>query len=164
MKTAPGKLIEKDMLDMRKPEKPDISRAICLSVRPGTELNLDSHAKKIMRKDYGRHRHTDWHFLCVWLAQTLVAAGVFLISLFAFASWGWGILSYLTGMPDQGAAFARTYHPVIAAAVGCSQAACARGYGVSVIFLLVIFLIMLEAGAVLLNRLAAVCDIRRYGI
>lgn len=151
-------------LDMRKPAKQDISRAICLGVRPGTELSCNSHAEKIMRKDYGRHKHTDWHFLRVWLVQTLVAAGFFLLSLFAFASWGWGILSYLMGAPDPGVPFARTCHPVIAAAVGCSQAACARGYGISVIFLLVLFLIMLEAGAVLLNRLAATYHIRWYGV
>lgn len=150
-------------LDMRKPGKQDISRVICLGVRPGAGLNHDSHAEKIMRKDYGRHKHTDWHFLRVWLVQTLVAVGFFLLSLFAFASWGWGILSHLTGVPDPGVAFARTCHPIIAAAC-CSKAACSRGYGISVILLLVLFLIMLEAGAVLLNRLAAACHIRRYGV
>lgn len=162
--TAPGRLIERGMFDMRKPENPDISREACPGVWPEAELFHDAHTKRIMRKDYGRHKHTDWHFLRVWLAQTLVAAGFFLVSLFAFASWGWGILSYLTGMPAPGAAFARTWHPVIAAAVGCSQAACAREYGVSVILLLVLFLIVLEAGAVLLNRLVAACDIRRYDV
>lgn len=151
-------------LDMRKPAKQDISRAICLGVRPGTELSCNSHAEKIMRKDYGRHKHTDWHFLRVWLVQTLVAVGFFLLSLFAFASWGWGILSHLTGVSDPGVAFARTCHPIIAAAVCCSKAACSRGYGISVILLLVLLLVMLETGAVLLNRLAAACLIRRYGV
>lgn len=127
-----------------------------------------------MRKDYGRHKHMNWRFLFVWLVQTSAAVGFFLVSLAAFALCGWGILSHLGWMPDPEGVPAlqdlelyiqghKIYY-YIKIAVSCFQALCANGYAHCVILWLILFLIFIEALSVLLNRLAAVCEIRRYDI
>ena len=127
-----------------------------------------------MRKDYGRHKHTDWRFLFVWLVQTSAAVGFFLVSITASALCGWGILSHLGWMPDpEGVPVLQDLelyiqgHKIyyyIKIAVSCFQTLCANGYAHCVILWLILFLILIESLSVLLNRLAAVFEIRRYDI
>lgn len=130
-----------------------------------------------MRKDYGRHKHTDWRFLFLWLVQTAAATVFFLISLGAFASCGWGILSHLGWIPDPEGVPAlqnlvlhmqghKVYHIYLflRRAIGFFQNLCTYGYVHSVILLLISFFIFAETLFVLLNRLAAICEIRRYDI
>lgn len=118
-----------------------------------------------MRKDYGRHKHTNWQFLFVWLVQTAASAVFFLVSLGAVALCGWGILSYLTWIPDpEGVSIIHSYkaYPHIEMAVGFFKTLCTKNYFGCVILLLILFIIFIEALSVLLNRLAAVREIRRY--
>lgn len=127
-----------------------------------------------MRRDYGRHKHMDWRFLFIWLVQTFAATVFFLITLGAFVLCGWGILSHLGWVPGpegvpslqnlelyvQG----RRICHYIQMAVACFQTLCSNGYAPCIILWLISFLILIEALSVLLNRLMAACEIRRYNI
>lgn len=127
-----------------------------------------------MRKDYGRHKHTDWRFLFVWLVQTSAAAAFFLILLGAFVLCGWGLLSHLGWIPGpegvpalQNLEFYIQGYEIchyIRMAVDWFNTLCANNYSYGIILLLVLFLILVEAWAILLNRLAAAREIRRYDV
>lgn len=125
-----------------------------------------------MGKDYGRHKHTDWRFLFIWLVQTSAAAIFFLISLGAFVLCGWGILSHFGWIPGPEGVSAlqnlewyiqghKIYH-YIRIAVDCFQNLCINGYAPCIILWLILFFILIEALSVLFNRLTAACEIRRY--
>lgn len=127
-----------------------------------------------MRKDYGKHRHMDWRFLFVWLVQMSAAAVFFLTTFGAFISCGWGLLSHLGWIPDpEGVPILQTlklqihgheiYH-YIRMAVDWFKSLCTKNYSYCTILLLILFLILIEAWAILLNRLAAAHEIRRYNI
>lgn len=127
-----------------------------------------------MRKDYGKHKHMNWRFLFVWLVQMSAAAVFFLISFGAFALCGWGLLSHLGWIPDPAGVPAlqnlelqiyghEIYH-YIRMAVDWFKALCTKNYSYCTILLLILFLVLVEAWAILLNRLAAAHEIRRYDI
>lgn len=129
---------------------------------------------KLMHKDGGRHKHTDWRFLFVWLVQTLAAAVFFLISLGAFVWCGWDLLFQLGWIPSPESVPAlqklelriqgyKICH-YIRMAADFFRTLCTNNYVFSVILLLISFLILVEAWALLLNRFAAAREIRRYGI
>ena len=127
-----------------------------------------------MRKDYGRHKHMNWRFLFVWLVQTSAAAVFFLISLGAFVLCGWGLLSHLGWVPDpEGVPALQSFelhirgHEIyhyIKMAVDWFNALCTKNYSYCIILLLILFLILIEAWAMLLNRFTAAHEIRRYDI
>lgn len=127
-----------------------------------------------MRKDYGRHKHMDWRFLFVWLVQISAAVVFFLISLGAFALCSWGILSHLGWMTGpEGVPALQNFewciqgHKIfyyIEMAVGWFQTLCATGYAHCVILWLILLLILIEALFVLLNRVTAAGEIRRYNV
>ena len=125
-----------------------------------------------MRRDHGRHKHTDWRFAFVWLVQTSAAAVFFLISLGAFSLCGWGILSQLGWVPDPEEVPAlqnlelhiqghRLCH-YVEIAVDWFKTLCTKNYSYCIIILLILFLILVEAWEILLSRLAAAYKIRRY--
>lgn len=127
-----------------------------------------------MRKDYGRRRHTDWRFLFVWLVQMSAAAAFFLISLGAFVLCGWGLFSHLGWIPGPEGVPAlqnlelcihgQKLYYYVEVAVGFFDMLCTKNYSYCIILLLMSFLILAEAWEILLNRLAAACEIRRYGL
>lgn len=125
-----------------------------------------------MRKDYGRRKHMDWRFFFVWLVQTFAAIGFFLIALGAFVLCGWGIPSHLGWVPSpEGVPSLQSLELYVHGhrvyyyaqmAVACFRTLCSNGYAPCVILWLILFLVLIEALSVLLNRLAAACEIRRY--
>lgn len=127
-----------------------------------------------MRKDYGRHKHTNWRFLFVWLVQMSAAAAFFLISLGAFVLCRWGLFSRLEWIPGpeeipapQNLELHIQGHEIchdIRMAVDWFKTLCARYYSFCIILLLVLFLILVEAWAALLNRITAAGEIRRYDV
>lgn len=140
-----------------------------------TGLRYKLRIGRLMRRDYGRHKHMDWRFFFVWIVQTSAATVFFLISLGALVLCGWGILSHFGWIPGpEGVPALQSLelyiqgHEIfhyIAVAVGCIQTFCTNGYYVHcVILLLVLILVFIEALSIFLNRLMAACEIRRYGI
>lgn len=127
-----------------------------------------------MRKDYGRHKRTDWRFLFVWLVQMSAAAVFFLSSLGAFVLCGWGLLSHLGWIPGPEGVLAlqnlelhiqgfEIYY-YIRIAVDWFKTLCSMNYSYCTILLLILFLILVEAWSILLNRFTAAYEIRRYDI
>lgn len=135
------------------------------------KLRHKLHTWRLMRRDRGRRKRTDWRFLFIWLVQTSAIAVLFLISLGAVISGGWGVLSYLGCISDPEGVPAlqnlewyiqdqKICH-YIGMSVGFFKMLCAKNYFSCVILLLILFLVLVSVLMVLLNRLAAVREIRR---
>lgn len=115
------------------------------------------HARGLARRDRGRRRRVDRRALCAWAAQVLAAAALLLAALGTFASWAWGVLRFL-GLARGGVPVPRGFpaYSLADAAALRAEALCGRGYGGCVLALLVLFLVLVLAASVLLNRLAAI--------
>lgn len=139
-----------------------------------TGLRYHLRIGNLARKDYGRHKHTDWRFLFVWLLQTSAATVFFLVSLGALIACGWGVFSYLEWAPGPEGVSAlqnlewyvqgyKISH-YVNTAVNFFKTFCTNGYVHCVLLCLVLFFVFIEALSVFLNRLSAVWGIRRYDI
>lgn len=116
----------------------------------------------------------DWRFLFVWLVQMSAAAVFFLISLGAFVLCGWGLFSHLGWIPGPEGISAlqnlelhirgHEIYYYIKIAVDWFKALCTKNYSYCIFLLLILFLVLVEAWAILLNRLTAASGTRRYDI